>query len=147
MTKNHTRSEAGFSLIEVLVATAIMLVVTGGIFTVLNPSGAMFKAQPEVVVSRLLWAAGYHQPPTYYVAHFQIEKDGTRIEQEILVARESQLTQVCWRLLGQRKSVRLFVRPFLSGASTRALWASSTAATSRCPSAAARCSGVSPARS
>jgi predicted glycogen debranching enzyme len=41
--------------------------------------------------------------------------DGTRIEQEILVARESQLTQVCWRLLGQRKSVRLFVRPFLSG--------------------------------
>src|SRR5947207_8445776 len=49
MTTNHTRSEAGFSLIEVLVATAIMLVVTGGIFTVLNPSGAMFKAQPEVV--------------------------------------------------------------------------------------------------
>jgi prepilin-type N-terminal cleavage/methylation domain-containing protein len=46
---NHSRSEAGFSLIEVLVATAIMLVVTGGIFTVLNPSGAMFKAQPEVV--------------------------------------------------------------------------------------------------
>ncbi|MGC3957378.1 MAG: amylo-alpha-1,6-glucosidase [Verrucomicrobiota bacterium] len=42
-------------------------------------------------------------------------EDGTRIEQEILVARESQLTQVCWRLLGQRKSVRLFVRPFLSG--------------------------------
>jgi hypothetical protein len=39
------------------------------------------EAQPEVVVSRLLWAAGYHQPPTYYVAHFQIEKDGTRIEQ------------------------------------------------------------------
>jgi predicted glycogen debranching enzyme len=42
-------------------------------------------------------------------------EEGTRIEQEILVARESQLTQVCWRLLGQRKSVRLFVRPFLSG--------------------------------
>src|SRR3974390_33401 len=42
-------------------------------------------------------------------------EDGTRIEQEILVARESQLTQICWRLLGQCKSVRLFVRPFLSG--------------------------------
>src|SRR5882672_1244328 len=42
-------------------------------------------------------------------------EDGTRIEQEILVARESQVTQVCWRLLGQRKSLRLFVRPFLSG--------------------------------
>jgi hypothetical protein len=25
------------------------------------------EAQPEVVVSRLLWAAGFHQPPTYYV--------------------------------------------------------------------------------
>lgn len=42
-------------------------------------------------------------------------EDGTRIEQEILVARESQLTQVAWRLLGKRKSARLFVRPFLSG--------------------------------
>src|ERR1041385_5340168 len=45
---------------------------------------------------------------------FKLE-DGTRIEQEILVVRESQLAQVCWRLLGQRKSARLFVRPFLSG--------------------------------
>lgn len=25
------------------------------------------EAQPEVVVSRVLWAIGYHQPPTYYV--------------------------------------------------------------------------------
>ena len=29
-------------------------------------------------------------------------EDGTRIEQEILVARESQLTQICWRLIGKR---------------------------------------------
>jgi predicted glycogen debranching enzyme len=42
-------------------------------------------------------------------------EDGTRIEQEILVARESQLTQLCWRSLGQPKGVRLLVRPFLSG--------------------------------
>jgi predicted glycogen debranching enzyme len=42
-------------------------------------------------------------------------EDGTRIEQEILIARDSQLTQICWRLLGPRKSVRLAVRPFLSG--------------------------------
>ena len=45
---------------------------------------------------------------------FKLE-DGTCVEQEILVARESQLTQICWRLIGQRKSGRLFVRPFLSG--------------------------------
>src|SRR2546425_201525 len=52
------------------------------------------------------------QPWPRWVFKFE---DGTRIEHEILVARESQLTQVCWRLLGQRKGVRLFVRPFLSG--------------------------------
>lgn len=48
MTTAH-RSHAGFSLIEVVVATAIMLTVTGAIFTVLNPSAGMFQAQPEVV--------------------------------------------------------------------------------------------------
>jgi hypothetical protein len=26
------------------------------------------EVQPEIVVSRFLWALGYHQPPTYYVA-------------------------------------------------------------------------------
>jgi hypothetical protein len=26
------------------------------------------EAQPEVVASRILWALGYHQPPTYYVS-------------------------------------------------------------------------------
>src|SRR5437879_3680891 len=44
-----SRNDAGFSLVEVLVATAIMLTITGGIFSVLNPSSDMFKAQPEVV--------------------------------------------------------------------------------------------------
>lgn len=43
------RTDAGFSLLEVLIATAIMLTVTGGIFTLLNPSSSMFQAQPEVV--------------------------------------------------------------------------------------------------
>ena len=31
------------------------------------------EAQSEVVVSRLLWAIGYHQPPTYYVARWTLE--------------------------------------------------------------------------
>jgi len=48
MTTNR-RSNAGFSLLEVLVATAIMLTVTGAIFTLMNPAGNMFQAQPEVV--------------------------------------------------------------------------------------------------
>ena len=30
------------------------------------------EAQPEVVVSRVLWAIGYHQPPTYYVERWTL---------------------------------------------------------------------------
>jgi hypothetical protein len=31
------------------------------------------EAQPEVVASRLLWAIGYHQPPVYYVDHWNLQ--------------------------------------------------------------------------
>ena len=34
------------------------------------------EAQTEVVASRILWAIGFHQPPTYYVADWSLE--GTR---------------------------------------------------------------------
>lgn len=47
--------------------------------------------------------------------------DGTRIEQEICVGRDSQATVVKWRLLTQRKGIRLSVRPFLSGRDYHAL--------------------------
>ena len=30
------------------------------------------EAQPEVVASRLLWAAGYHQPPVYYLPEWRL---------------------------------------------------------------------------
>ncbi len=39
------------------------------------------EAQPEVVVSRLYWAAGYHQPPTYYVPSWVLDEDGRRTTQ------------------------------------------------------------------
>jgi predicted glycogen debranching enzyme len=42
-------------------------------------------------------------------------EDGTRVEQEILIDRGSRVTQVRWDLPGSCESVRLFVRPFLSG--------------------------------
>lgn len=47
MTRKLT-SARGFTLIEALIATSIMVVVTAGVFSVLNPSGGLFKAQPEV---------------------------------------------------------------------------------------------------
>ena len=42
------RREAGFSLLELTFATAIMLVVTGSIFGMMNPSQGAFQTQPEV---------------------------------------------------------------------------------------------------
>lgn len=41
------RSERGFTLIEMLVATAVMLIVTTSVFSMLNPSYGTFQAQPE----------------------------------------------------------------------------------------------------
>src|ERR1044071_6421913 len=45
---------------------------------------------------------------------FKLE-DGTRIEQEIFVAKGEPVTCISWKVLGPRKDVKLFVRPFLSG--------------------------------
>jgi prepilin-type N-terminal cleavage/methylation domain-containing protein len=49
MTLGRTlRSQSGYSLIELLISTAIMLVVTGAIFGLVNPSQGTAKVQPEV---------------------------------------------------------------------------------------------------
>jgi hypothetical protein len=39
------------------------------------------EARPEVAVSRLLWAIGYHQPSVYYVPRWTLVRDGKRIPQ------------------------------------------------------------------
>ena len=50
MTTFHSDwRDAGFTLIEMLVATAIMMMVTGAMFSLMNPSQGMFAAQPEVM--------------------------------------------------------------------------------------------------
>jgi prepilin-type N-terminal cleavage/methylation domain-containing protein len=41
------RGEAGFSLIEMMVSTAVLLLVTGTVFSLLSPSTTTYKAQPE----------------------------------------------------------------------------------------------------
>ena len=40
--------DAGFSLIEMMVSTAIMVVVMGSVFSLMNPAQGTFQAQPEV---------------------------------------------------------------------------------------------------
>jgi prepilin-type N-terminal cleavage/methylation domain-containing protein len=52
MTPTGTKrlaNESGFSLVEMLISTAIMLVVTGAIFSLMNPAQGNAQAQPEVV--------------------------------------------------------------------------------------------------
>jgi hypothetical protein len=39
------------------------------------------ESRIEVVVSRLVWAVGYHQPYIYYVPRWTMVRDGRRIEQ------------------------------------------------------------------
>src|SRR4029077_2012407 len=39
------------------------------------------EAQPEVVLSHVLWALGYHQPPVYYLPSFTLtDSSGTHTE-------------------------------------------------------------------
>jgi type II secretory pathway pseudopilin PulG len=42
------RSDAGFTVLELMVATAIMMAVTGAVFSFMNPAQGAFKAQPEM---------------------------------------------------------------------------------------------------
>ena len=46
--RTRVKSEAGFSLAELLVASAIMLTITGGVFALMNPSQGTYRTQPEV---------------------------------------------------------------------------------------------------
>jgi predicted glycogen debranching enzyme len=41
--------------------------------------------------------------------------DGTRIEQELFVAKGQPMTFISWQVLGPRRDIKLSVRPFLSG--------------------------------
>jgi hypothetical protein len=44
----RVKSQAGYSLVELMVSTAIMMVVTGAIFSLVNPSQGSARTQPEV---------------------------------------------------------------------------------------------------
>lgn len=46
--EHRARGEAGFTLVELLVSSMIMVLVTGAIFQLMNPAQGTFRAQPEV---------------------------------------------------------------------------------------------------
>ena len=52
MTRGHirqrSRGDAGFTIMELLVSSALMLTVTGAIFSLVNPGQGTFQIQPEV---------------------------------------------------------------------------------------------------
>ncbi|MBI4265990.1 MAG: hypothetical protein HY657_16570 [Acidobacteria bacterium] len=51
-------------------------------YDVIDPEGLEWsakigpEAQTEVVVSRILWGLGYHQPPIYYLPSWQVAREG-----------------------------------------------------------------------
>jgi len=58
-------------------------------YDVRDPQGVEWSAkigpesQSEVVLSRILWGLGYHQPPVYYLPSWKLQRDGhVRIESE-----------------------------------------------------------------
>src|SRR5688572_9282319 len=48
MTTARFGSERGYTLLELLISTAIMVTVTGAIFTMMNPAQGSAQTQPEV---------------------------------------------------------------------------------------------------
>lgn len=46
--RSPRRGDAGYSLIELIISTAIMITVTGAIFSLMNPAQGSAQAQPEV---------------------------------------------------------------------------------------------------
>ena len=48
MRLRHLHRDAGFTLIEMLVASAIMLTITAATFALVHPADGIFKAQPEL---------------------------------------------------------------------------------------------------
>ena len=57
-------------------------------YDVEDPSGTEWsakigpEAQTEVVVSRLLWGLGYHQPPVYYLPSWTLMTEGNDVKKE-----------------------------------------------------------------
>ena len=57
MTRQATGRDAGFTLVEMLIATFIMIAVTGATFALMNPAQGMFAAQPEAMSQGLTASA------------------------------------------------------------------------------------------
>ena len=65
-----SRSTHGFTIMEMLIATGIMMTVTGAVFTLMNPTQGTYKAQPEVsdMQQRMRVGAVAPRPPRLLTA-------------------------------------------------------------------------------
>lgn len=73
------------------------------------------EAKPEVAVSRLTWAIGYHQPSVYYLPRWTLVRDGKKIPQpggRFRLDNTKNLGEWSWRenpFLNTRQLAGLFV--------------------------------------
>lgn len=73
------------------------------------------EAKPEVAVSRITWAIGYHQPSVYYVPRWTLVRDGKKIPQpggRFRLDNTKKLEEWSWRknpFLETRQLAGLFV--------------------------------------
>ena len=66
------------------------------------------EVQPEIVASRLLWAIGFHQPPTYYVGSLNL--DGGEAAHKGRAARFGPRTGTRPRVTGPGSRIRTLAR-------------------------------------
>lgn len=69
------------------------------------------EARVEVVVSRVVWAVGYHQPPAYYLPRWTLVRDGRSVVQEGGRFRLEQPTTKKVSMWSWRKSPFMGTRP------------------------------------
>jgi len=92
-------------------------------YDVVDPAGVEWsakvgaEAQTEVVVSRILWGLGYHQPPVYYLPAWRFDPARDEIREE----RGARFRPKLARLDRQKEYWRWAENPFMGAPEFRAL--------------------------
>ena len=101
------------------------LVLVNGLDAWVETSGGKFQLSSQCYAPGIIGGDGMQriealgwEPWPHWI--FKLE-DGTRIEQELFVAKGEPMTCISWKVLGPRREAKLSVRPFLSGRDYHAL--------------------------